>query len=273
MTVLIVLAGLLISHLATAVGRWRNFDWLLWPLGPLRKRFPDHDWLALLLVLVIGIGAPVLAVWLVTALMGLFGWMLLALAVFVYTLGPRDLDQDVATLLGRAASDDPAHVRETAEAMQLDLDGSGPEAAEAVLHGALSRWFGILFWFVVLGIPGALLYRITRKALQIPDLGPGEIDWLARLRIVLDWPVLILLTLGVGLCGDFDRVWRAWREWRGEHPAWLATPASLSAVAGAILAPEDGFDQGLSVAHRMMWRVLVLWLAVMSVMLLAGFLV
>jgi AmpE protein len=272
MTVLIVLAGLLISHLATAVGRWRNFDWLLWPIVAVRSRFPGNDWLPMVMVLLVGILVPVLAVWLVTALLGTVGWVLLALAAFIYTLGPRDLDQDVATLHAREAPEDVAHLKETAEAMQLDLDAGAGEAAAAVFHGALSRWFGILLWFVVLGIPGAVLYRLNRTALQLQELDHAELDWLARMRIVLDWPVQALMMLGVALCGDLDRVWKAWQELREERPAWLITPVQLDRIAEAIVPEGASFDEGLAAGHRMMWRVLILWLVVMSVLLLAGLL-
>ena len=272
MTVLIVLAGLLISHLFTAVGQWRNFEWLLWPIRALRARFPEPAWLPMMLVLLIGILVPALASWLMTALLGTAGWVVLALAAFIYTLGPRDLDQDVATLLGRAAAEEPHEHREAAEAMQLELDSGADEAAAAVFHGALSRWFGILFWFVVLGIPGAVLYRLNRMALQMNELDPPEIDWLARMRIVLDWPVQALLMFGVGLCGDLDRVWRAWRELRDDRPAWLITPSQLDRIAHAIVPSDATFDDGLAAGHRMVWRVLVLWLVVMSVLLLAGLL-
>jgi len=272
MTVLIVLAGLLISHLLTGVGRWRDFEWLVWPIRTLRTRFPEPAWLPMMLVLLIGILVPVLATWLVTVLVGMVGWVVLALVAFIYTLGPRDLDQDVSTLMERSAAEDVAHLNETAEAMQLDLDGSADEAAAAVFHGALSRWFGILFWFVVLGIPGAVLYRLNRTALQMNELGKAEIDWLARMRIVLDWPVQALMMIGVGLCGDLDRVWRAWRELREERPAWLVTPSQLDRIAHAIVSSDATFDDGLAAGHRMVWRVLVLWLVVMSVLLLAGLL-
>jgi AmpE protein len=272
MTVLIVLAGLLISHMVATIGRWRQFDWLLWPIRALRERFPDLSWLPMVLVLVIGILIPVLAIWVMTAMFGVGGWIVLALVAFVYTLGPRDLDQDVRLLREREVADDVSRVREAADAMQLRLDDSPESAAASVFHGALSRWFGILFWFVILGIPGAVLYRLNRMALQMPELEPGEIEWLARMRIVLDWPVQALMMIGVGLCGDLDRVWRAWQELREEGSAWLITPIQLDRIAHAIVPSEADFDEGLMAGHRMMWRVLALWLVVMSVLLLAGLL-
>ena len=39
------------------------------------------------------------------------------------------------------------------------------QAVESVFLKALRRWFGVIFWFAVLGVAGAFLYRI--------------VDWLA----------------------------------------------------------------------------------------------
>lgn len=272
MTVIVVLAGLLISHFLTAVGQWRNFDWLLWPVRRLRRRFPEQAWLPMASVMVVSLAISVAAIWVVTALAGIVGWMALGLVVFVYTLGPRDLDRDVAVLLERDAPEDPSQPPEAARAMRLHLDEEGKEAAAAVFHGGLSRWFGIIFWFVVLGVAGAVLYRTTRKALQMDELDREHLEWLSRLRIVLDLPVLFLMVVSMALCGDLDRVYRVWRDSRGEMPAWMITPAILDRVAAVIAPAPAGFDEGLVVGHRMVWRVLVLWLVVMSLLLLAGWL-
>ncbi len=273
MTILIVLAGLLISHFATGFRHLRDFRWLMWPVNRGRRQFPDKPWVAFALVVAVSILVAWLATALMTVTLGLVGWALLALIVFIYTLGPRDLDQDVHTLLSRSTITDPIMVGKVARTMQLTLDDSAPESAAAVFHAALSRWFGILFWFVLLGIPGAILYRLTRISLQARDLSPAETGWLARLRMVLDWPVLALMVISAGLCGDLDRIHRVWREQATDWPAWLLTPAVLDRI-GAVVVPADaGFDDGLIAGHQMVWRMLVLWLVVLSVMLLAGWLI
>lgn len=273
MTIIVILVGILVSHLLTGLGRWRNFSWLLWPVRQLRDRFPDWAWLPMAVVMVVSLLTAMLAIWLMTAMLGVVGWVLLALVVFIYTAGPRDLDHDVGCLLDREESDDHSEVESTAWAMQLSLDDGAEESAAAVFHGALSRWFGVIFWFAVLGIPGALLYRLNRKALQMDELERDEIEWLARLRIVLDWPVLALMGVSMGLCGDLDRVYRAWQKQREHRPAWIITPSLLDRIATAIVPADADFDGGLMAAHRMVWRMLVLWLVVMSLLLLAGWLV
>lgn len=273
MTILIVLIGLLISHFATGFRRLRNFSWLIALVEHGQRRFPQAAWLPFVLVLLASVVVAALLTWLATLLLGVLGWALLALAVFIYTLGPRDLDHDVQSLLRRNDGEDPARVAAAARAMQLELSDGPAVAAAAVFHAALSRWFGLLFWFVVLGIPGALIYRLTRVALQVDSLNKEESEWLARLRVVLDWPVLALVVVSAALCGDLDRVHRAWREQHQGQPAWLLTPKTLDRIAAAIVPDELTFDQGLVTGHQMVWRMLVLWLVALSVMLLAGWLV
>ena len=100
--------------------------------------------------------APVLLVvallqWLLDGpLYGLPG-LLFDIAVLVYAWGPRDLDVDVEAIID--AHDAPtrraaiARLGLTGEAAALD----GPALVEAVFANALRRWFGVLFWFLLLG--------------------------------------------------------------------------------------------------------------------------
>lgn len=270
MTILIVLAGLLISHYATAVGRWRDFSWLLWPLNELRRRYPGQAWLAPVAVIVTALVFSLLATLLVTALLGLLGWALLALAVFIYTLGPRDLDRDVALIL-----EDPEHAdgREAALALGLKSGDAPGRAAASVLQASRTRWFSILFWFTVLGIPGALLYRLCEKATEVPDLTEAELDWLARMRWVMEWPVLALMLIAAGLSADLDRVHQAWKRFHRERPWWLLSPVLLDDVSAEVVDAGGSTTAGLKRGHQVVWRMLVLWLVVMSLMLLAGWLV
>ncbi|MGY6588876.1 MAG: hypothetical protein ACXIUB_11400 [Wenzhouxiangella sp.] len=274
MTIVIVLLGLLISHFFFRIKRFRDFRWLTGLIGRLRTRWPEQDWLALIAVLLLalllaGLGGALMSLWL-----GLAGWFLFSLLVLLYTLGPRDLDRDVEALRAQnGAETDPALVRRARRSMRIDADTGGTEAGAAVLHAALSRWFGILFWFVVLGPLGALLYRFNRAALQIDDLREGELEWLVRLRLVMDWPVLLLTVLAAGLCGDLDRVNQARKRYAQVQPGFWLWPSLLDKTAEAFVPEDADQRQGLLLGHQMVWRMLMLWLVVMSLMLLAGWLV
>lgn len=271
MTILIVLVGLLISHFATGFRHLRRFDWVGVPLLWLHGRFPQQPWLPAVALIVLSVTGSWLALWIATSLLGLVGTFLLALAVFILTIGPRDLDRDVAMLTGRI-DDDVAEVQSAQEAMRLDTEAKAPEGAAAVFHAGLSRWFGLLFWFVLLGITGALIYRLTRVALQMKEADPAVLEWLARLRLVLDWPVLALLTISLALVNDLDRVLSARRAQLEQAPAWLITPSILDRLAASLVDENADLAAGVAFGHQMVWRILVLWLVLLSILLLAGWL-
>lgn len=203
---------------------------------------------------------------------GTFGWFILALFVFIYCLGPRDLDKDVQLLLDRGTGHGDPEVVEVLRSMRLKPGPDAQSAAAAVHQAAVSRWFGVLFWFVILGVPGALLYRLVRAGLR-SSFDDSSLDWLARLRMVLDWPVLALAVLSAGLCSDLDRVVEVWRQQPDEAPMWGITPDLLDRVAALSLGPDATCSDGLDSAHRLVWRMLMLWLVAMSLILIAGWMV
>jgi len=270
MTILIVLVGLFISHYFTVVGRWRNFDWILWPTLTARERWPGPGWLPLAVLVGSALLASWLAIGLATFLLGALGWALLALATFIYTLGPRDLDRDVDLLI-----EHPGHAdaRDAAAALGLEDDSGAAGGAAAVLHAGRTRWFGILFWFTLLGIPGALLYRLSQKAMQSGRFDATQRDWLARLRWVLEWPVLVLMVVAIGLVTDLDRVAQAWKHYHRNRAWWIFSPRLIDEVMAEVLQEAESTEDGIRRGHQLAWRMLVLWLVVLSLMLIAGWIV
>ncbi|MEE4639548.1 MAG: hypothetical protein V2J42_12500 [Wenzhouxiangella sp.] len=269
MTILIVLLGLLVSHLVYPVARWRSYDWFTAVMRPIRRRPGGRDWEPALAVvifaLLISLGAGALMV----ALFGGPGWFMLALLVFIYTLGPRDLDRDVQSLL--VGNSDPRHLK-ARRLMRIPRDAGPEQAAAGVFHAAQARWFGILFWFVVLGIAGALLYRLTRLSLHLSGLSPQQSAWLLRLRAVLDWPVLVLMLISAGLGADLDRVRHAWQMHTATRSAWSIHAGVLDEVAKGLVDPAGTFEDGVTSGHHMAWRMLLIWLVVLSLLLIAGWL-
>ncbi|MFW5816792.1 MAG: hypothetical protein ACOCVP_08020 [Wenzhouxiangella sp.] len=269
MTILIVLLGLLLSHLLQPLARWRNFGWFTTILHRVRRRAGGRPWLPAAAVVVIALAFSFGATALAVALLGAVGWFLLALLAFIYTLGPRDLDRDVQSLL--VGGSDPRHLK-ARRLMRIQRAAGPAEAAAGVFHAAQARWFGILFWFVVLGIAGALLYRLSRLSLHLPGLSPAQSAWLLRLRTVLDWPVLALMLVSAGLGGDLDRVRQAWRAHTGDRSVWSIREGILDDVARCTVDPAGSFADGVTSGHHMVWRMLLIWLVVLSLLLLAGWL-
>ena len=236
--------------------------------------------------------APVLLVvallqWLLDGpLYGLPG-LLFDIVVLVYAWGPRDLDVDVEAIIDahdattrRAAI---ARLGLTGEAAALD----GPALVEAVFANALRRWFGVLFWFLLLGPVGALLYRLSALAVDGESATglPEQTRVGARALVTaLDWPVAQLMTLAMALVGNFDTVFSAWREAGGTqfrlHTGFLGSAARASVRGELAEEAEEYAEEGMVQAMRelpelrdamsLVWRILLLWLAVLAVFVIGG---
>ncbi len=300
-TLLAVVAALVIGHMAQSLAASvRHYDWYGHWLDWLDAQFPDTGFWRERWGIAVALLPPVLAVLLLQvalnhALYGLVG-VLFAIALLFYAWGPRDLDLDVDAIVDApdAASRRDAMARLWPDAPPLAIDGGA--LVSAVFQNALRRWFGVLFWFLVLGPAGALLYRLVALsaegafARRLPmDTREGAIVLLK----LLDWPVAQLLTLALALVGNFDTVLGAWREAGGA--SFTLDHRFLDAAARASVRTElaeeaaDYADEGgmaepvapppgalpelpeLRDAMSLVWRSLLVWLAVLALFVIAGF--
>ena len=292
-TLVAVVLALVLGHVApslvAAFRRHAWYDaWLRW-LGE-GGRGSAGFWggrygIALALVPVLLVVA--LLQWLLDGpLYGLPG-LLFDIVVLVYAWGPRDLDVDVEAIID--AHDAPtrraaiARLGLTGEAAALD----GPALVEAVFANALRRWFGVLFWFLLLGPVGALLYRLSALAVDGESATglPEQTRVGARALVTaLDWPVAQLMTLAMALVGNFDTVFSVWREAGGTqfrlHTGFLGSAARASVRGELAEEAEEYAEEGMVQAMRelpelrdamsLVWRILLLWLAVLAVFVIGG---
>ena len=291
LTLIAVVLALVLGHVVPSLLAVRRYDWFIGWLrsfgGLLGGESASRGRIGLLLAA----GLPALAVAAVQLLLGDRGYGLplfaFSLVVLIYTWGPRDLDHDVDAVV--EARDGEA--RRVAAATLFPEGGEpvieGPSLVEAVFRCALWRWFGVLFWFLVLGPAGALLYRLVALSAQGQSqqvLAPAQAAaakwWLA----VLNWPVAHLMTFGLALAANFDGVLAAWRDWHAQG-GWRLDIGFLGAAARASvvceLAEEDAYAIDgpaqapalleLRDAMSLVWRVMLLWLAVLAVFVVAGF--
>ncbi|WP_408950993.1 cobalamin biosynthesis protein [Lysobacter sp. Hz 25] len=298
-TLIAAVVALVLGHLAQSLAAsvrhygWYS-DWLRW----IDSRFPEDSFWRGRWGLVMAVVPPLLAVTLFQLaldepLIGL-GGLLFGIIVLFYAWGPRDLDQDVEAL---ASARDLNSRREAAarfwpEGGTPSLDGGS--LVEAVFRNALRRWFGVLFWFLLLGPVGALGYRLVALAAEGEASRhlPGETLAGARTALaLLDWPVAQLLTLALALVGNFDTVLGAWRESGGarfsldnrflgavarasvkcELAEEAADYVDESGVANTAVALAASEAPELRDAMSLVWRSLLVWLAVLALFVIAGF--
>lgn len=292
MTLAAVVVALALGHvaqgLAAAVRRHGWFDdWLRW-LGA--KSRADGAWRGRWGI-ALALSPPLLAVgllqWALDAMLyGALG-LLFGIGVLFYCWGPRDLDLDVDAIV-----DAPDAATRSAAIARLSPNGADmPTLVVAVFHAARRRWFGVLFWFLVAGASGAVLYRLAALAAEDDAalLPADNANGAKRLLAWLDWPVSQLMALFMALVGDFDTVFSAWKQnggagfdadadflgaaGRASVRTELADDAQDYADAGES-ASEIARDLGpmaeLRDAMSLVWRTLVAWLAVIALFVIAG---
>ncbi|MDQ2701228.1 MAG: hypothetical protein M3Y70_00100 [Pseudomonadota bacterium] len=296
-TLIAVVAAIVLGHVAPAFAAGvRSHEWFGNWLRWLGERFPgDGTWHGRYGI-ILALFPPVLLVAifqlaLATPLLGLAG-LLFGVAVLFYSWGPRDLDVDVEAII---AAPDQASRREAALKLWPDPANAvldPPGLVSAVFTGAQRRWFGVLFWFLLLGASGALLYRLAALAADGGDvrlLPPGTAAGARWLHALMDWPVAQLMTFAMALVGNFDTVVGAWKEHGGASfdfdAGFLAAAGRASVRAEVAEQAEEYIEEGLTGtamarelgempelrdAMSLAWRVLLLWLAVLALFVLAG---
>ena len=248
LTLIAVVLALVLGHVAPSLIGLRRYGWFVSWLQWLGRVFGGQSAWQGRFGLLLGVGLPVLLVATVQLLLGqsLYGLplFLFALAVLVYTWGPRDLDLDVDAVVDARS----AEARRTAAAALFPEGGEpvleGPSLVEAVFRCALWRWFGVLFWFLLLGPAGAVLYRLISLSAQGESqrVLPEAQSEAARLFVaVLNWPVAHLMTFGLALAANFDGVLAAWRV----RDRWAGAGAG---VAGVARRDEPGLAGAAAVA-------------------------
>jgi len=288
MTIISILIAFGLCHFIRELGSLRRFDWLKPVTQSCEARFASVPGWSGVAGFAFYFGVPLLTVFLVDALfhaaLGGLGSFVVALAVLVYTFGPHDLDTNIDAIIH--AEGDEAQSEAVKRLLGSDLPAEPGErqaaAVQAVFREALQRWFGTIFWFAVLGIYGAVLYRIADRITEGDlDLPEGQNALFRRLRAILDWPVAQLMTLSLAIATDFDSVYKAWRNYHDEkgHGLFEGNNGFLYAAARQVVltghAARDGYaDQldgplgCLKQAMDLVWRMLGVWLTVLAVLLL-----
>jgi AmpE protein len=288
MTIIAILIAFALCYFIRDLSRLHRFEWLKSATSHCNEKCKKIPGWAGVTGFLFYFGMPLLVIgllnFLLVSTLGTLGAFLLAIAVLIYTFGPHDLDTDIAAIVH--ADDDDAQAKALedliGEKAKDNEDVCQAKAIEYVFRESLQRWFGTIFWFAVLGVYGALTYRLadrlTEGDLQLEE---EQNALFIRLRRIMDWPAAQLMTLALAIATDFDSVYSAWKKYHDEqgHGLFEANNGFLLISAREIVlsgsAARDGYaDQldgplaCLKQAMDLVWRILGVWLTVLALLLL-----
>lgn len=248
----------------------------------------------LLTVLPVGIVAGLIG-WGLGEIASVLGW-LWGVAVLYACLGLRGMS-DQASETARALREgrlEEVRSRFPAAGEGADEATLARLAVESVLTAAMRRLFGVAFWFVLLGPAGAVLYRLTTIAPPPSNDGEavshdGHDGHAALIRRVADWVPARLTALSFAVAGNFEDAlvcWRTQAERWGDPEVGGVIAAGGGALGlrlgqpvgtgeGAHWRPEMGCGQEvdadcIDAAVSLVWRALIIWLAVGLFIVIGG---
>lgn len=289
MSFLAILISLLAERFLGAMEDLRRYEGFHAFARWVRQRLPETGpWdgaLGVVLVLALPVAAVALIDSLLAHLLVLLA-LVFGIVVLLYSLGPHDLEAEVEACADALDRGDD----ESARWYARDLIGEEPpeepgDFSRAVVESTLvetnERLFGILFWFVLLGPTGAILYRLT---LLLKDATGREMTGFAeavdRLHHILAWPAVRLCALGYALSGSFVGGIEHWRDrvtrWSDPNDEILVTvgmgslhlPGTADSASEA--EPEREGAAPIRDALALVRRAVLIWLTVLALMTLAG---
>ena len=283
MTLISVLLSIAADRLLTHLHDYRHYDYFIHYVDWMRARISgpawDHIGGLLIVLLPVWLAVAWLQYWISDWLFGLIG-LLFYVSVLLYCLGPRDLAVDVDIWCQVCDSSDGDLRRSAARRLLggdeplLNEHECGRQITGAILVEANDRLFAVLFWFVLLGPLGAVVYRSLAVLYQQRHQQGDFDDSVAWLYSLLVWIPARLVALGYALSGHFEAAIEGWRRVHQTYSHGLEGSERLLDVTGAAaLGPLDGEESVQSPARaamRLVWRTLTIWLVIISLLTLAG---
>jgi len=300
MNLIALLIGLVVERLATQLFHWRRMRWLdrIIDFG-FRQAERLAGWPSFIPVILLAIVLvlPVYAV--IVGLGGTlagFTYLILAVVVLFFSLGPKDIGEEVDEYCKALESDNDDDIHHAAKAiLEGDVPGDARERIRAVEESvciqANNRLFAVVFWFVLLGPLAAWAYRVTDvirrravfnaardeeasgHAVRIRDAANMLHGWLA-------WVPARLAAVGYATAGHFDEAIAAMRAPTEQRDATTSehSESLLARVGTAALALQDREDESLTergvrgavAAKQLVFRQLIIWAVIIAAMTLYG---
>ncbi len=247
-------------------------------LGWLESR-PTQAWPKLQLLLAVVL--PALLLWLVSWAVARElspGWgIFIAVPVLLYSLGRGEFSAEIRAYVDASEREDSVSAAQHLAVLQGDsAEDADPEdwismhrqALKTIAYRGCERMFAVIFWFLVLGPAGALMYRLSVLYRDRSSSTPVH-RWLW----LLEWPVVRVMGITWAMAGNFDscffRCQRGLTDIRSAS-ATLLYDQILGALGKTETRPDDSaVDLDMIRASQPLFsRSLLLWVCVLALITL-----
>jgi len=291
MSLLSVIFALIAESFISSLSELRRFDFFYRYVSWLRVKLPTFSFQNGSVTLVIILSGALFSVWLVSAMLGnvlgLFGF-LFGIAVLIFTIGPRDLEEDVKNIniafenndyeganfhtsqfANRAISEPPMQLAQTVK--------------EEILLQANIRMLGVFFWFILLGPVGAVLFRLSYLLKESQKDENDEFAEASReLYKIVNWIPARICVLSFAVAGNFVDTMS---YWHGLSDLWLRDSEEFIVVSGVgalryeqRIERDDHEDDepdthAIQHALSLVKRAVIVWVVLLGLLTVTGWLV
>ncbi len=280
MTFISIIIAIFIERHFEIGSKWRNFAWFQDLISWTEQKFGDkdwwHSWAAAFVVIFL---VPVLYALIVDEQAGFIYQLvqiLVGVAILIYCLGPENPSMWLKPYFRDMQADDPQgafhHVEAYIEGDKtLDATGLTRQVTLAIFEQANCRYFAVMFWFVLLGPFGALLYRLNFIYAQSAK-NEYHRACSARLRSILNWIPARLSAFSYALAGDFVAAYQQIKDFlmtTQSHTKAVLTGSGLGAIqceGQECQTPIEENHEALALVER----ALTIWLVILAVMAVVG---
>lgn len=228
----------------------------------------------------------------------LFGvpYVVFAVVVLLFSLGPRDLEDEVDEYVEALRNADADRADRVAkELLETEPPGHAGERTlaieEAIFIQANNRLFGVVLWFMVLGPVGAWAFRVSDMFRRRAIFEAGRASTLTekraysfaaqRIHGAIAWLPARLVALAYALAGSFETAVSDWRAYYQncsdqffEVNEDIVACAGVGALGTAAVPEGEPFAAELAGARnamRLVSRTLWVWLTGIAVLTIFGF--
>ncbi len=286
MALIVVLISLVVERLLGSMEELRRFGWFVAYTRWAASRMARYSWfngpLGTLLIL-LPLLVPVFAInYYLNGLWLLFG-MVFSVFILLYCYGPRDLEAEVEAFVdARSRGDEESACWHAAELIGSDdeVDSSAEltkQIMENIFIEANERLLAVVFWFVVLGPGGALLYRLSSliRAETADEGDNGVMEAGVRLHLLLAWLPARLCAIAYALAGSFVEAMHDWRQVKG---SWFENSRKVLIVSGfgaLRIKPDEIEDDSraceqVNESMALVRRAVLVFLSLIALFTLAG---
>jgi AmpE protein len=194
MKLLALIFAYMVSHYVSNPQKFRRFEWYESWIRWSSERLKGFN-AELLTIIIVALPALLISLLALQFVDSIIGSLLISILILSYCIGPESLEEDVNS-------------GEIRKRLGIRSNATISTLIKKMTQVAMRRWFAVFFWYVVLGIFGVLLYRLSERLDHYTKTNDNIKFSIAKLMAILNYPVAWMMVMLLAIASDFERIYK-----------------------------------------------------------------